>query len=347
MRRLIAITLFLASMSSQAAFAQDCTSPNADYGVIVYNADYAVWQGCTPKGWIGLNAMVCPEGDFCNPASVFSFADRTSVATSTEIWSDIVQITGLSQPETVSIYGDGNPEFRTCNTGNCSSEEITWGSLSQEINPDEFLQLRLDSSSIFNTLHSATVEVNGISDQWNVTTGTGIDPCAGSPSIGTMCSNGSIFAGESPDGTVPMYATITDAPLSYTWNDGSSNWVDTGIDNCSDTPAACRTGEANTAFLASLSGSGSPAPYEAAEFCADLSTESNDDWYLPSLDELAELLDNMNWGSLVGTLSGQYWSSSETGLAKGGTAFAMARQTSGVTSNVPQDGLAKVRCVRK
>jgi len=119
-----------------------------------------------------------------------------------------------------------------------------------------------------------------------------------------------------------MYTTPADAPSTYTWNDGSSNWVDTAMANCTDaspgTAASCQTGEANTALLVGLSGSGTPAPYDAAEYCDGLSAHGYDDWYLPAQDELNVLYTNKNTGDLNGTFNetgsfpaGYYWSSSE------------------------------------
>lgn len=230
----IFITSFLAAFEARA---QDCTNPDSDIGVLRYNADYGVFQGCTPKGWIGLNPITCPDGYAC------------------------------SLP-----------------TG-CSN-------------------------------------------------------------IGDACSDGSIYAGDSPDGNVPMYTTPADAPGTYTWNDGSTNWVDTGLDNCSSSEVTCRTGDANTAFLAGLSGSGTPAPYSAAEYCDGLSSQSHNDWYLPSIDELTVLFQNMNLGNLAGTLSGSYWSSSEASLSKGGAAFAKSRSVSTIFDS-SQDSSRNVRCVRK
>jgi hypothetical protein len=109
--------------------------------------------------------------------------------------------------------------------------------------------------------------------------------------IGETCTDGSIYAGLSPDGNAPMYTTPADAPSLMTWNDSSENWVDTAMVNCTGTSspgtaASCQTGEANTTFLVGLSGSGTPAPYVAAEYCDDLTAHGQSDWYLPAQDEL-------------------------------------------------------------
>lgn len=182
-------------------------------------------------------------------------------------------------------------------------------------------------------------------------------PPAGStncPSIGDTCDDGSIYAGLSPDGNVAMYTTPADAASTYTWNDGSSNWVDTAMANCTDgtpgTASSCQTGEANTALLVGLSGSGTPAPYDAAEYCDGLSAHGYDDWYLPAQDELNMLYTNKNTGDLNGTFdengsfpAGYYWSSSEN---RSSSARAQRFSDGPQVSTSKTTGLA-VRCVRK
>lgn len=80
------------------------------------------------------------------------------------------------------------------------------------------------------------------------------DPCDGSPKPGTTCSDGSIYAGPSPDGGVAMYTTSADAPGTYEWGPAGT---DTTMANCTNvtpgTAVTCRTGQANTTLLAGLS----------------------------------------------------------------------------------------------
>lgn len=150
-----------------------------------------------------------------------------------------------------------------------------------------------------------------------------VDPCAACnpPSAGTTCADGSIYAGQSPDGDVPMYTTPADAASTYTWNDGTSNYTDMSMENCTDdspgTAATCQTGEANTAFLVGATGE-PDYPFAAAEYCDGLSAHGYSDWYLPAMDELNVLYTNKNTGALNGTFNetgsspaGYYWSSSE------------------------------------
>lgn len=74
----------------------------------------------------------------------------------------------------------------------------------------------------------------------------GPDGCG---NIGDVCSDGSVYAGLSPDGGGQMYTTPADAGL-FTWNNGTSNWVDTPVKNCPGEPGdSCRTGQSKRKLL--------------------------------------------------------------------------------------------------
>lgn len=182
------------------------------------------------------------------------------------------------------------------------------------------------------------------------------DPCTGTttdPAIGETCTDGSIYAGLSPDGNVPMYTTPADAPSTYSWNDGTSNYTDMSMENCTDsspgTAATCQTGEANTAFL--VGATGEPGyPFAAAEYCDGLSAHGYDDWYLPAQDELNVLYTNKNTGDLNGTFdetgsgaAGYYWSSSENAS---NTARRQRFSDGNQLLNI-KDLVLAVRCVRR
>lgn len=139
-----------------------------------------------------------------------------------------------------------------------------------------------------------------------------VDNCTGSPTPGTVCADGSIYAGQSPDGDIPMYTTPADTG-QFTWSDGTSTWVDTGMVNCENAPVdSCKTGEANTALLVGLRGSGSPGPYKGAEHCDGLVAHGHDDWYLPAKDELTVVSENSSEiGNFDTSSSGWYSSSTE------------------------------------
>ena len=182
-----------------------------------------------------------------------------------------------------------------------------------------------------------------------VGTGKGVPagPAAGPtgcPNVGDVCPDGSVYAGLSPDGNVAMYTTPADAGF-YTWNNGTSSYIDTAMVNCTDntpgTASSCRTGEANTALLVGLSDAASP--YSAAVHCDGLSAHGHTDWYLPALDELYVLYNNrIAIGGFDTSGVWYYWSSSEN------TAHSAKVQFSDVIRpDSNKAGSAPVRCVRR
>ena len=142
----------------------------------------------------------------------------------------------------------------------------------------------------------------------------------GCPTIGDICSDGSVYAGLSPDGNVPMYTTPADAGV-YPWNNGNS----AGHTTTSQT--SWITGKANMTNLTGMDsddGTGGMQPHQAAQTCTDLADHGHTDWYLPAMDELNILYTNKNTGDLNGTFNetgsfpaGWYWSSSESNIDNG------------------------------
>ncbi|MFN3700408.1 MAG: DUF1566 domain-containing protein [Alphaproteobacteria bacterium] len=193
--------------------------------------------------------------------------------------------------------------------------------------------------------------------------GDGCDPCLpmNSPASGTTCADGTIYAGLSPDGNVPMFTTPADAPTLMSWNDGSDFWLDTDMENCTSmSPSfqeSCRTGRANTNLLVSLGSSPSPAPYVAANYCYDLDAHGHTDWYLPSQDELDVLYENLARDDGAAATPGNsfgfnrtgefpegwYWSSSEFGPDAG----RLPRFSDGFGLPNLKNFEVSVRCVRR
>ena len=178
------------------------------------------------------------------------------------------------------------------------------------------------------------------------------DPCESSPAPGATCADGSIYAGLSPDGNVPMYTTPADAPSLLDWNDGTGNHQDTGMQNCSSSETSCNSGEANTALL--IGATGEPDyPLAAAEYCEGLSAHGHSDWYLPAKEEMNVMCANRNSGALDGSFSGEnatpfsYWTSSEDRAeVSWAVEFLDAGPCFNSNSNSKSNNL-NVRCVRK
>ncbi len=104
---------------------------------------------------------------------------------------------------------------------------------------------------------------------------------------------------------------------------------------------AVGTGDANTASIVQNCGASS-----AANFCDTLSSGGQNDWALPSVDELDSIYTNLvNIGSPAITINtvNDYWSSSETGPSTG---FSY-NFNFGISTNVTKTTSFRVRCVRE
>ena len=253
----------------------------ANEGALFYDKARSCLVVCDGTDWRDVS---CPD----TTPDAFAFTDQTGVAISTQITSNSVTITGITGSVNVSVTGDGSPEVRI-NGGSWVTSGI--------IQNGQGLEVRLTSSASYTTTHSATVTVDTENDQWDVTTED--NSCPGTPGAGDegcVMPDGSVYAGLSLDGNVAMYTTPADAPSQIARNDGTGKYVDTAMVNCTDstpgTASSCQTGEANTALLIGLSGSGSPAPYQAAEYYDGLTAHGHSDWYLPAQDELDVMYDN-------------------------------------------------------
>ena len=183
-------------------------------------------------------------------------------------------------------------------------------------------------------------------DQW-IAIGK-VDACDGDPAPGTVCNDGSVYAGITPDGTVKMYATRCDAGMTWDgsactgtrttmpWNNGTTNYVLTACGT------STTTGEASTDCLATTSDIG--APYTAAKYCYDyVDSSGNADWYLPARDDLTLLNTNKTAiGNFTSTATA-YWASGEVNANN-----ARSRRFSDdIPNNVSKETAFFVRCVRK
>jgi hypothetical protein len=158
----------------------------------------------------------------------------------------------------------------------------------------------------------------------------------GCPTIGDVCSDGSVYAGLSPDGNVPMYTTPADAG-QFAWS-----WiVSLPMENCSNgAQDVCSTGKANTELLAGLTG-----PFPAVDYCDGLNAHGHSDWYLPARNELAILRTNrtqIGGFDLTGNWTIGYYYSSSVELSNG----PWIQRFSVGTQNFTQASNLSVRCVR-
>lgn len=161
-----------------------CKFPHGFAGEQMYNQTHNVMQFCNGDDWIALvrssqcillpdcptgNILVmgeenweCSAGDETDISpNAFSFTDQTSVTTSTLTTSNSINIGGIDSATAVTVSGDGSPQIRINGGSWVTSGTITNG---------QSLEVRLTSSASNATVHIATVNVGGVTDNWWVTT---------------------------------------------------------------------------------------------------------------------------------------------------------------------------------
>ena len=253
------------------------------------------------------------------------------------------------------MSGSGSPQFRTCSDSSCSTVIQDWTSSATPLSNNDYIQLRLTSSSTPGDTYPAHLVVGNTVDTWNVTP-TG-DCTPADPVIGTVCADGTVYAGKSPDGNLKMYATRCDFGLTWDgvactgtaqniyWNNGNtSGYVTVGTTNST-------SGENNTTNVIAIdsdSGSGGTQEHAASQRFADLNSNGHTDWYLPSSSEQLLLYNNQTVIKNFVTNGTYYWTSSE-GDNDGACArrFSDGLHTCTHISISPKHTAKRVRCVRR
>lgn len=250
----------------------------------------------------------------------------------------------------VAVSGEGSPQLRTCGDATCSTVLIDWAG-SGTIDNNQYLQLRLTTSATGGDTHTATVAVGTAAAVWNATP---VGDCSGTPVPGTVCADGTVYAGLTPDGNVKMYTTRCDGGrtwdgmaclggrVSLSWNHGeSSGYVDAAA------AASVADGAANTAILVPLDANNALPGHQnhmGAVYCASLNQNGHTDWYLPATGELAVMAANANGIGDFLVADNIYLPSNQSGNAH----FQAVGIPSG--SLYPADtknSARRVRCVRK
>jgi hypothetical protein len=148
-----------------------------------------------------------------------------------------------------------------------------------------------------------------LSSVWkNLPVGDVNDP----PAIGDTYQGGIIFYLDGSGGG--LISALSDQSSGIRWNNGIN--TTTGA-----TGTAIGTGSSNTGLIIASQGGTAGSYTYAAGICADYTVDDGgvtyDDWFLPSLDELNEMYQNIGQGNTsgsgnVGGFSGSnYWSSTE------------------------------------
>ncbi|HAU29423.1 MAG TPA: hypothetical protein DCW68_04845 [Rhodospirillaceae bacterium] len=229
--------------------------------------------------------------------NAFSFNNVTGAALSSVQTSNAVAIAGITGNVTISVAG-----------GSYNIDGGSYITSPGTIHAGQVVTVRQTSSAALNTATTTTLTIGTVSSSWTVTTLD--DPCIGNPSVGAVCADGTVYAGISPDGNLPMYVTRCDAGQSWDGSAcaGTRSVMSWGTFGTATNITNFNTGEANTAALAALSDT------LAAKYCQNLDMHGKDDWYLPARAELIIMYNN---GALIGGFDlsnvypNIYWSSSE------------------------------------
>jgi len=125
----------------------------------------------TASGYTGTRNLSCNDGTISQSGgsctgtdstpNAFSITNQTGVAPNTLIYSNTVSIIGLTTGASVSISGQGAPQFSIAGGAWTTSGTIQNG---------QTLRLRLTSANAYSTTRTATVNVGGVTDTWSVTT---------------------------------------------------------------------------------------------------------------------------------------------------------------------------------
>ena len=356
-----------ATCSSCTAIAHNGSWGGTSVTGFVNGDTIAIRQTSSASAGTATTATATVGGTTSGTWTVTTSASGPSAFSFTDVTGATIGITYTSN--TVTLSGFTGPVSATCNTCTGIARNGVWGvsPVTGFVNGDT-IAIRQTSSTGAGVATTTNVTVGSTtSGTWTVTTATA---CSVGIIVGQACPDGTIFAGTSPDGSVPMYTTVCDSNqywngsactacatgqwsgsgstcnTTYTraWNNGTGNWTVTGY-------TSATTGKANTAGLALLVDAGSP--YNAADYCKNLTAYGNSDWYLPAQNELSVMYTNRaaiahfdtTDGStpVGGAYPGLYWTSTEYNL----NGAWIQRFSDGNQLNYVKSSLFAVRCVRR
>ncbi len=316
------------------------TCSNATKGSIRYNNATSVLEFCNGTSWNLVQAASCTDAT----PTVFSFTNEANATTSTLYLSNVIQITGIDCSVPVSISGQGTPQFRICSDNACATVVQGWTGSPAAIVNNQYLQVRLTTDVAGGATFQATVTIGSGATVWSVTNAGG--DCTLSPAPGTVCSDGTIYAGLSPDGNVKMFTTRCD--FGQTWDGTSCTGVRTTVSFNKGVPlnftvgtGSGTTGKANSALLAAAGDAG--APYSAAIACESLVENGYSDWYLPAAAEMAVVYNNSAAIRNFAPWAIEYWTTTEYS----GTSVYGFRMSTGASYSTSKETLTILRCVRR
>ncbi|MFZ4405372.1 MAG: hypothetical protein ACOYOK_14835 [Pseudobdellovibrionaceae bacterium] len=223
-----------------------------------------------------------------------------------------------------------------------------------------------DGNETCNSTRPGALRYIQASDDWQYCDGTSWRPfdsagCGGPAScttIGSTCSDGSIFIGCHPPDFKRVYITKCDAPR--TWDSGTSSctgargtYAFNAANASGKTDTGARdfySGEANTNLIVTVDANSVVAGFQthiAAQYCYDLNMHSKTDWYLPSFGEVLYL--QSTYSSFTDLTNGAtgYVASNENG-ASGAASFSFVMGATYPGGSFTNKETSKwVRCFRR
>ena len=345
----------LAVKVSSGTTAQRPATP--DNGMVRYNTTTGKIEGYENGSWVNLGSTACLD----MTPDAMTFPNLTEQTVSTLVTSDIVQAANIACDVPVSISAvSGAPEYRVCTDAACATVTQTWTTTSTYLTPNQYIQMRITTGAGAAEASTANLLVGSHAVTWTViTAGDCTEP---SPAVGTICADGSVYAGLSPDGSVKMYvprcnygqtwggSSCIGVATTSSWNNGVWNSSDSPLINCGSAPACSATGESNTTTLVAADSNSSPGiqPHNAANACDGLNIHGQTDWYLPSIAELELMYRNRLL--IGGFTTADYWSSSEYVFDAGAGGFTLAWRaifSNGGKASEYKNNLLYIRCARK
>ena len=325
-------------------------------GGVRYSSALGNFESCNGVSWQSMVPNSCDS----TPA-FFTFTHQVNLVASTQYLSNIVIVTGLDVgcAVLVSVTGQGSPEYRVCSDVACSTVTTNWTTANNTLAMQgKYIQLRATTSASELVTYTATAIVGVINSDWKITT---IPTNCSLGAVGTVCTDGTVYAGTSPDGGVPMYVTRCDAGQSWSgsactgsrtamdWNNGQGNYsyqIDTVFPNCGSALGCDNSGANISAGLAILDADNSVAGVQnhvAPKYCDDLNVNGYTDWYLPSPPELNMIYANKTGIANFDVSGSSYW---VTGESNGYYSWVQTFSTGSFA--VSDKGFDRyVRCVRK
>ncbi len=291
-------------------------------GGIRYNSTSDCLEVCDGAAWACTLRDSCADitPEILTWGGTSYFEDQINATASTVTATrNTFQVNSVSNNCTleVSVTGAGSPESRVCSDSACSTVVHAWSSTPRPVTSGQYVQLRATSPGTAGAQHKIMARIGTITLPWILGTQNNDCTIAG-PELGTLCADGTVYIGRSPDGWTKMYATpcrqgqtlsggvCTGVASSLRWS--NNNTIATGR-------ISTITGEANTTALAALANA--DAPYSAAQACDSLSFGGHTDWYLPATDETANFIGVCSKQNMSGcTTATRFWTSSELSASR-------------------------------